>query len=81
MYADDTMVQHPGITFCDINVITDDIDYLSSRFNNNRFKLNVDKSCIMYIGSIQRLNTLNIGNPHLGTSIKDTLLNMDSNCL
>ena len=37
------MVQHPEITFCDINVITDDINY-------SVFKLNVQTSCrqIMY---------------------------------
>ena len=57
------MVQRPGTAFCGAtNVIADDVENISSWYNSNRLKLNVDKSCIMYIGSIQRLNSLNIRN-------------------
>ena len=80
MYADDTMVQCPGTTFCDVNnVIARDIENLSLWFNNNRLKLNVDKSCIMYIGSIQRLNSLNIGNHPHGPFVNDKILDISSN--
>ena len=38
MYVDDTMAQRPGTTLCDVNnVIADDIENLSSWFNNNNY--------------------------------------------
>ena len=68
LFADDTMTQCTGPTICHINYsLQKDIDTIHSWFTNNRLKLNIDKSCIMYIGSQKRLqnclintNTLDI---------------------
>ena len=55
MFADDTMVQKSGKILSNITtVIQHDIDAASRWFRQNRLKLNIDKSCMMFIGSQQR---------------------------
>ena len=57
MFADDTMVQKSGKILSNITtVIQHDIDAASRWFRQNRLKLNIDKSCMMFIGSQQRFN-------------------------
>ena len=55
MFADDTMVQKSGKILSNITtVLQHDIDAASRWFRQNRLKLNIDKSCMMFIGSQQR---------------------------
>ena len=55
MFADDTMVQKSGKILSNITtVIQHDIDAASRWFRQNRLKLNIDKSCLMFIGWQQR---------------------------
>ena len=55
MFADDTMVQKSGKILSNITiVIQHDIDAASRWFRQNRLKFNIDKSCMMFIGSQQR---------------------------
>ena len=81
LFADDTMMQCSGPTICRINYsLQKDIDTIHSWFTNNRLKRNIDKSCIMYIGSQKRhqnclINTNTLDIPVVGG---DNLIILDS---
>ena len=60
LFADDTMTECTGNSITEVNnKLQDDIDTVMLWFEKNRLQINVDKSCMMYIGSHQKL--INIG--------------------
>ena len=60
MFADDTMTERTGNSINEVNkLLHNDIDKVMLWLKQNRLQINVDKSCMMYIGSCQLLNNLN----------------------
>ena len=75
LYADDTMIQRSGTNIDSIcNDIQNDVNKISQWFEFNKLTLNVEKSCIMLVGS--KPNIANISTNDIKIYLNGALLNV-----